>query len=65
MTRAGGLIGSVVTRELTARGHEVHRLVRREPGPGEVRWDPDAGTIDAEGLEGFGAVMDVASTRAP
>ena len=62
---AGGLIGSAVALELADHGHDVVRLVRREPGPGEVRWDPDAGTIDREGLEGFGAVIDVASMPWP
>jgi uncharacterized protein (TIGR01777 family) len=62
---AGGLIGSVVARELTDNGHEVVRLVRHEPGPGEVRWDPDGGTIDRNGLEGFDAVVDVASMPWP
>jgi NAD dependent epimerase/dehydratase family enzyme len=62
---AGGLIGSAVALELADHGHDVVRLVRREPGPGEVRWDPDAGTIDPEGLEGFEAVIDVASMPWP
>ena len=62
---AGGLIGSVVASDLTSKGHEVVRLVRREPGPGEVRWDPDGGTIDTGGLEDFDAAVDVASVPWP
>jgi uncharacterized protein len=62
---AGGLIGSVVARDLAVKGHEVVRLVRHEPGRAEVRWDPDAGTIDKNGLEGFDAVIDVASLPWP
>lgn len=62
---AGGLIGSAVALEFADHGHDVVRLVRREPGPREVRWDPDAGTIDREGLEGFEAVIDVASMPWP
>jgi uncharacterized protein len=58
---AGGLIGSAVMAHLSARGYEIARLVRREAGPGEVRWDPDGGTIDVSGLEGFDAVVHVAS----
>jgi uncharacterized protein (TIGR01777 family) len=61
----GGLIGSVVARELTANGHEVVRLVRHEPGAGEVRWDPDGGTIDRAGLEDFDAAVDVATMPWP
>ena len=44
---AGGLIGSAVAGDLTTNGHEVVRLVRHEPAAGQVRWDPDGGTIDA------------------
>ena len=36
-----------------AAGHDVLRLVRREPGSAdEVAWDPAAGTIDEEALAG-------------
>jgi uncharacterized protein (TIGR01777 family) len=62
---AGGLIGSAVARHLASDGHDVARLVRHAPGPAEVRWDPDGGTIDAEGLEGFDAVIDVATMPWP
>jgi uncharacterized protein (TIGR01777 family) len=62
---AGGLIGSAVAAHLASSGHEIVRLVRHEPGPGEIRWDPDANTIDAESLEGFDAVIDVASMPWP
>ena len=62
---AGGLIGSAVASYLASAGHEVVRLVRHAPGPWEVRWDPDGGTIDAAGLEGFDAVIDVATMPWP
>ena len=62
---AGGLIGSAVAHHLASKGHEVVRLVRHAPGAGEVRWDPDGGTIDADGLEGFDAVIDVATMLWP
>jgi nucleoside-diphosphate-sugar epimerase len=43
VTGASGLIGSHLTPELEARGHEVFRLVRRAHRTGsEVRWDPKA-----------------------
>jgi uncharacterized protein (TIGR01777 family) len=58
---AGGVIGSAVTPYLASQGHEVVRLVRRVPGAGEVRWDPDVGTIDCARLEGFDGVIHVAS----
>jgi uncharacterized protein (TIGR01777 family) len=35
--------------------------VRRSPdGPDEVRWDPDGGTIDADGLRGIDAAVNLA-----
>lgn len=60
-----GMVGSAVTRHLMERGYEVVRLVRQKPGPGEVWWDPDGGTIDAAGLEGFDGVVNLATARWP
>ncbi|MEV7283578.1 TIGR01777 family oxidoreductase [Streptomyces sp. NPDC093252] len=58
---ASGLIGGSLVRSLTADGHEVVRLVRREPrGGDEVRWDPEAGRVDAAGLAGCTAVVNLA-----
>ncbi len=62
---ASGMIGSIVAPYLANQGHEVTRLVRRSPGPSEVFWDPEAGSIDAAGLEGFDGVVHVASMRWP
>ncbi|WP_320775437.1 TIGR01777 family oxidoreductase [Streptomyces sp. CRN 30] len=58
---ASGLIGSALVRSLTTDGIEVVRLVRRPPrGPGEVRWDPGSGRVDAAGLAGCDAVVNLA-----
>ncbi|MBQ1087897.1 TIGR01777 family oxidoreductase [Streptomyces sp. B93] len=58
---ASGLIGSALVRSLTADGHEVVRLVRRAPRAGdEVRWDPEQGYVDAAGLAGCDAVVNLA-----
>ncbi|WP_371647611.1 TIGR01777 family oxidoreductase [Streptomyces mirabilis] len=58
---ASGLIGSALTRSLAADGHEVVRLVRRAPrGKDEVRWDPDGQRMDAAGLAGCAAVVNLA-----
>jgi uncharacterized protein (TIGR01777 family) len=46
-------------------GHEVIRLVRHTPGPGEVWWDPDAGRIDTAGLESFDGVVHLATRPWP
>jgi uncharacterized protein (TIGR01777 family) len=58
VTGASGLVGSALVPALRAGGHEVLRLVRREPrGADEVRWDPAAKTIEAARLEGLDAVV--------
>lgn len=58
---ASGLIGSALTRSLSDEGHEVVRLVRRAPRtPDEVRWDPGEGYVDAAGLAGCDAVVNLA-----
>jgi len=60
-----GMIGSAVTSHLIECGHEVVRLVRKAPGTGELYWDPEAECIDASGLEGFDAVIQLASMKWP
>jgi uncharacterized protein len=60
-----GMIGSAVTRHLIESGHEIVRLVRSTPEPGEVWWDPEAGEIDAAGLEGFDGVIQLATMKWP
>src|SRR5512140_2592151 len=62
---SNGMVGSAVARHLLDCGHEVIRLVRHNPGPGEVWWDPDAGKIDAAGLEGLDGVVHLASIPWP
>jgi uncharacterized protein (TIGR01777 family) len=57
---ASGLLGSALVPALEGGGHEVVRLVRREPrGPAEVAWDPAAGRIDASGLSGIDAAVNL------
>ena len=61
LTGSSGLIGSALLPALRDRGHETKRIVRRQPAmPGEVRWDPAAGTVDAAGLAGIDAVVHLA-----
>lgn len=58
---ASGLIGSALVRSLSADGHEVVRLVRRAArGADEVCWDPDGQFVDAAGLVGCDAVVNLA-----
>ena len=62
LTGSSGLIGSALSTALSAKGHRVICLVRREPTPNsdEVRWDPANGLIDAPSLEGIDAVVHLA-----
>lgn len=60
VTGSRGLIGSALCASLEADGDDVVRVVRSGGGPGTVRWDIDAGTIDAAGLEGLDGVVHLA-----
>jgi uncharacterized protein (TIGR01777 family) len=56
------MVGSALVDALRARGDEVTRLVRSpSPGPGEARWDPAGGSIDAAGIAGHDAVVHLAA----
>ncbi|MDA2912804.1 TIGR01777 family oxidoreductase [Acidobacteriia bacterium AH_259_A11_L15] len=55
-----GLVGSALVPFLTTSGHQVVRLVRSKPNPGEVYWSPGEGRLDASGLEGLEAVVHLA-----
>ena len=54
---SSGLIGTALCSRLEREGHEVVRLVRREPAQGELRWDPEAGELEQEVLEGIDGVV--------
>jgi uncharacterized protein len=47
-------------RRLSAGGHQVTALVRREPGPGQIRWDPAGSGLDPAALRGVDAVVHLA-----
>jgi hypothetical protein len=50
---ATGFIGRILTRSLTADGHRVIRLVRRDSRRSEgesIVWDPEAGSIEESAL---------------
>ncbi|WP_320780610.1 TIGR01777 family oxidoreductase [Streptomyces sp. CRN 30] len=58
---ASGLIGTALVRSLRADGHEVVRLVRREPrARDEARWDPERREVDTGALAGCAAVVNLA-----
>jgi uncharacterized protein (TIGR01777 family) len=61
VTGSSGLIGQALVPALRAAGHETLALVRRAPtGPGEVRWDPEAGTIDTDALRNIEGAINLA-----
>jgi hypothetical protein len=61
MSGSTGFIGGALATSLEGDGHDVVRLVRGGPSrPGAVRWDIDAGEIDAAGLEGLDGVVHLA-----
>ena len=65
ITGASGLIGSALARSLRADGHTVRPLVRPASSDGErgadaIRWDPAAGTIEKDALDGIDAVVHLA-----
>jgi uncharacterized protein (TIGR01777 family) len=65
VTGSSGLIGTALVDALHAAGHHPIRLTRRDTSTARgrddtLRWDPDAGTIDAAGFEGVDAVVHLA-----
>lgn len=60
ITGATGLVGTALQAFLTTGGHEVVRVVRRDPKPGDCVWDVRAGTIDLDALQGVDAVVHLA-----
>jgi len=59
VTGSSGLIGTALAGALRQDGHEVIPLVRRPPGPSEIRWDPQAadGGLVPGALDGVDAVV--------
>lgn len=57
---ASGMIGTALVAMLRDDGHDVRTFVRRTPRTAsEIRWDPDAGTLDPAELEGVEAVINL------
>jgi uncharacterized protein (TIGR01777 family) len=63
---ATGLVGSQLLATLGTAGHQVRRIARRPPGPGElfaedfVAWNASEQRMDATALEGLDAVVHLA-----
>ena len=61
ITGSSGLIGTKLVDALTAAGHTVSRVTRPSSSgaPGDITWDPQAGSIDAHAFEGVDAVINL------
>jgi uncharacterized protein (TIGR01777 family) len=57
ITGASGFLGTALTALLKSKGHEVRRMGRSS---GDVKWNPEAGSIEAAKMEGFDAVVHLA-----
>ena len=62
VTGSSGFIASALIPLLEEEGHSIVRLVRRQPSSdgSEVRWNPEAGSIDADSLSGIEAAVHLA-----
>jgi uncharacterized protein (TIGR01777 family) len=61
VTGASGLVGRELVPTLRRSGFDILRLVRRAPSADdEVRWDPVAGVIDSQGLQGITGAIHLA-----
>ena len=62
ITGASGVLGRAICPLLTTGGHEVWRLVRRQPDPdkNEIYWNPEKGILDAQALPTLDGVIHLA-----
>ncbi|MFX0594515.1 TIGR01777 family oxidoreductase [Melissospora conviva] len=61
MAGASGFLGTRLADRLTADGHEITRLVRREPrGAGEIEWQPSTGNLDPAVVAAADVVINLA-----
>src|SRR4051812_33876418 len=57
---ASGLVGRALIPFLTGDGATIVRLVRSTPKSGEIEWHPNQDSVDAESLEGFDVIINLA-----
>jgi uncharacterized protein (TIGR01777 family) len=60
VTGSSGLIGTAARERLAADGHEVLRLLRGDAAGSGPRWDPAAGWVAPQALDGADAVVHLA-----
>ncbi len=60
LSGASGFLGTALRVRLATQGHEVVRLVRRQPATAtEFAWDPAAGEIDGRAFAGVDVVVNL------
>jgi uncharacterized protein (TIGR01777 family) len=57
-----GFLGTRLRERLEPLGHDVTQLVRRAPGPGQVRWDPYANPLGHEVVDNHDVVVNLAGS---
>lgn len=63
MAGSSGFLGTHLREHLASAGHDVRRLVRREPGgEDQVRWDPYAGDVPRAEVDAADVVVNLAGT---
>ncbi|MEV6284998.1 TIGR01777 family oxidoreductase [Kribbella sp. NPDC051770] len=61
---ASGFLGTALTRDLVAAGHQVTRLVRRTPSsPDELQWNPATGQLDLKPLDDADVIVNLAGAN--
>jgi len=60
ITGASGLVGTAISPQLEADGHDVVRLVRNSPKAGEIEWHPNQDSIEPDKLEDFDTIINLA-----
>lgn len=60
ITGSSGLLGSALVASLRSLGHEIVPIVRRTAHSGEIKWDPQHGTINKDELNGLDTVVHLA-----
>jgi uncharacterized protein (TIGR01777 family) len=60
VTGAGGLIGRPLCEALRNAGHQVLEITRNPRQESHIGWNPDQGIVQADRLEGIGALVHLA-----
>ncbi len=54
-----GLVGEALVAYLTSQGHTIKRLVRHDPSPNDIPWNPEEGLLDPSDLENSDALINL------